>query len=58
MIGERIINNILGNKPKVDCKSKNKEKTPQDVYREMVQKGYITLEEANRTLIASGEKPL
>ena len=28
------------------------------IYRKMVQKGFITLEEANRTLIYLGDSPL
>jgi len=33
-------------------------KNKREIYREMVQKNFITLYDANRTLIYSGDKPL
>ena len=49
--------NVKKHSRKVKKHSINQKKV-QDIYRKMVQKGYITLEDANRTLIASNREPL
>ena len=47
-----------GKKVLVNKGVKRRRQTSQEHYRGMVQKGFITLDDANRTLIYLGKKPL
>lgn len=46
MMGQRVVNNILGNKPKVDCKSKNMSQEKKDRIKMIMEDWGYTRQEA------------